>query len=61
MSRYGRTPCVYCKVFRRSRTVAAAWNGVIENSHLIYGVPQHPEYRRYPVDGFLVVTTEAGD
>ena len=45
----------------RSRTVAAAWNGVIENSHLIYGVPQHPEYRRYPVDGFLVVTTEAGD
>ena len=43
----------------RSRTVAAAWNGAIENGHLIYGVPQHPEYRRYPVDGFLVVTTEA--
>ena len=43
----------------RSRTVAAAWNGAIENGYLVYAAPHHSEYRRYPVDGFLVVTTEA--
>ena len=45
----------------RSRTVAAAWNGAIENGYLVYAAPHHSEYRRYSVDGFLVVTTEAVD
>ena len=45
----------------RNRTVAAAWNGSIENDHLIYAAPHHPEYRRYPVGGFLVASTEAAD
>ena len=45
----------------RSRTVAAAWNGSIEHDHLLYAAPQHPEYRRYPVGGFLVASTEAAD
>ncbi len=45
----------------RSRTVAAAWNGSIENDHLVYAAPHHPEYRRYPVGGFLVASTEAAD
>ena len=29
----------------RSRAVAATWNGSIENNHLIYAAPHHPEYR----------------
>jgi hypothetical protein len=45
----------------RSRTVAATWKGSIENDHLIYADPQHPEYRRYPVSGFLVATAQTAD
>lgn len=45
----------------RSRTVVATWNGSIENDYLFYATPQHPEYRRYEVAGFLVVRTEADD
>ena len=45
----------------RSRTVAAAWNGSIEDGHLVYAAPHHSEYRRYSVDGFLVASTEAAD
>jgi ABC-type uncharacterized transport system ATPase component len=40
----------------RSRSIVAAWNGAIEDGRLIYAVPQHPEHRRYPLDGLLVAT-----
>ncbi len=43
----------------RSRKVAAAWNGSIEDRHIHYAAPGHPDYRRYPVDGILAVSTEA--
>ena len=43
----------------RRRTVVATWNGSMEDGHIVYAVPGHPEYRRYPVDGFLVVGAEA--
>ncbi len=42
----------------RNRTVVATWNGSIENDHLIYAEPHHPDYRRYPVGGILVASTE---
>jgi hypothetical protein len=42
----------------RNRTVVAAWNGVVENRYLIYATPDHPEYRRYPVDDLVVVSPE---
>ena len=42
----------------RNKTVVAAWNGLIVDSHLTYAVPDHPEYRRYPTGGFLVVSPE---
>ena len=35
--------------------------GRLENDHLIYAAPHHPEYRRYPVGGLLVASTEAAD
>ena len=43
----------------RRRTVVAAWNGLMEDGHILYAVPGHPEYRRCPVDGVLVVGAEA--
>src|SRR6266851_6183641 len=42
----------------RNRTVVANWNGSIENKHLIYAQPDHPEYRRYPTAGLLVIGVE---
>ena len=43
----------------RSRTVVAAWNGSTEKGHILYAEPEHPEYRRCPVDGVLVIDAEA--
>ena len=43
----------------RCRTVVAAWNGSIEDGHILHAVPGHPEYRRYPVDGIPVVGAQA--
>ncbi len=42
----------------RNKTVVAAWNGSIDGDHMIYAVPDHPEYRRYMVHDFLVVSPE---
>ena len=42
----------------RSKTVVAAWNGSIDGDHMIYAVPDHPEYRRYIVRDFLVASPE---
>ena len=42
----------------RRRTVVAVWPGTVDGSHLRYAVPDHPEYRRYPVDGLLAVGAE---
>jgi len=42
----------------RNKTVVAAWNGSIDNDHMTYAVPDHPEYRRYLVRDFLVVSQE---
>ncbi len=43
----------------RNRTVVASWNGSLDNGHMTYAMPGHPEYRRYPVRDFLVVASEA--
>ena len=42
----------------RRRTVVATWNGSMEDGHIVHAVPGHPEYRRYPLDGFLTVGAE---
>jgi hypothetical protein len=40
----------------RNVTVVSTWNGSITSGHLIYASPGHPEYRRYPIESFLVVS-----
>ena len=42
----------------RNRTVVAAWNGSMDSDHVTYAAPDHPEYRRYPVQDFLVASPE---
>jgi len=42
----------------RNQTVVAAWSGSIIGDNLVYAMPDHPEYKRYPVRDFLVVTPE---
>ena len=39
----------------RDRTVVAVWSGVHEDGSLTYAVPGHPEHRRYPAAGLLLV------
>lgn len=51
-------PLRLLKGLSRSRTVVAAWNGSMQNGHIDYAVPRHPEYRRCPVDGVLVAVAE---
>jgi len=40
----------------RNKTVVAAWNGAIVDGSLTYAVPDHREYRRYPIQDLLVVS-----
>ena len=42
----------------RNCTIVALWSGNVENNHLIYAEREHPEYKIYPIDGFLVVNLE---
>ena len=42
----------------RNRTVVSAWNGTIVDDYLIYGAPDHPEYRSYPIRDLLVASLE---
>jgi hypothetical protein len=43
----------------RNRTIVAAWNGEVSEGHLTYAAPGHPEFKRYPVAGLLIVGTNA--
>lgn len=43
----------------RNKTLVAAWSGHTNNQHLVYSMPDHPEYKRYPLRDFLVVNPDA--
>jgi len=49
-------PLRLLKGLSRNRTIVSSWNGFIEDEHLIYAEPNHVEYRRYPLEDFLIVT-----
>jgi len=42
----------------RNKTIVAAWSGSVADDHLVYGIPDHAEYRRYPLSEILVVTLD---
>ena len=52
-------PLLLLRGLSRRRTVVASWNGSMEEGHIQYAVPGHPEHRCCPVDGVLVVDAEA--
>ncbi|NYT08555.1 MAG: BREX-3 system P-loop-containing protein BrxF [Methanosarcinales archaeon] len=43
----------------RNKAVVVAWSGSIEDHQLVYAIPDHAEYKRYPLLDFLVVNQEA--
>jgi len=43
----------------RNRTVIASWSGSVEDGHLVYAAPGHPEHKRYEIKDFLVIDTQA--
>lgn len=49
-------PLKLLQAMSRNRTVVAAWNGSIQSEQLTYAAPGHPEYRRYDIEDFLVVS-----
>jgi ATPase subunit of ABC transporter with duplicated ATPase domains len=42
----------------RNRTVVASWLGTVSGGRLMYAAPEHPEFRRYPIEDLLVVTLD---
>jgi hypothetical protein len=42
----------------RNRAIVAVWSGSVDSGYLTYAAPGHPEYRRYPAAGLLVVSPE---
>jgi len=42
----------------RNKTIVASWNGTVDEQYMTYATPEHPEYRRYPVQDFLVASPE---
>jgi ABC-type branched-subunit amino acid transport system ATPase component len=42
----------------RSRTVVATWSGSIVGENLIYAMPDHAEYKKYPMRDFITVRME---
>jgi hypothetical protein len=47
----------------RNKTVVVSWSGSVEREQMVYATPDHPEYKRYPIQDFLIVVPEsmAGD
>ncbi len=41
----------------RRKTIVATWNGSVAQEYLFYAVPHHPEYRRYPTNDLIIVST----
>lgn len=39
----------------RNRSLLVAWPGTIDDRHITYAEPGHPEYRQYEIKDFLVV------
>lgn len=42
----------------RKKTVVVSWKGAIVEDFLTYAVQAHPEYKRYPVRDFFVVSPQ---
>ncbi len=48
-------PLTLLRTLSRQRLVIAMWSGKIEADNLLYGSPDHPEYRSYPARDLKLV------
>ena len=39
----------------RTRLLVWSWNGALEDGHVTYATPGHPEYQRMPVSGITLI------
>jgi ABC-type cobalamin/Fe3+-siderophores transport system ATPase subunit len=53
--RYHVDPLKLLQSLSRNRTVVATWNGTVSKEHLVYAIPGHPEYRRYPRRDLVII------
>ncbi len=53
-----QNPLLLLQGVSRNKVIVATWNGVVEKNYLTYATPNHPEYRRYPTQDLVLVTTE---
>ena len=42
----------------RNKTLVCVWSGNVEDGQLTYAVADHPEYQRYPIQDFVVISSE---
>ena len=52
---FGQDPLALIQNLSRNRTLIASWNGTLEGGWLVYGVSEHPEYRRYPTRELMIL------
>ena len=55
----GQDPLRLLQHASRNRTIVASWNGTVDDRYLCYADPGHPEYRRYPTRGLVIVGPSA--
>ncbi|MFZ5633736.1 MAG: BREX-3 system P-loop-containing protein BrxF [Bacillota bacterium] len=42
----------------RNKTLVVVWNGSVNSGYLTYAMPEHPEYRRYVISDFIIVSPD---
>lgn len=52
---FGQDPLALIQSLSRNRTLIVSWNGTVDNGWLVYGAPEHPEYRRYPTKELMIL------
>lgn len=51
-------PLALLQSLSRSKTIIAFWNGSLKDNKLYYAEPGYPEYRSYPVQGFVAINAK---
>lgn len=45
----------------RNHLIIASWNGEVKDGCLVYAEPGHPEYRKYLIQDFIVISISSTD
>ncbi len=52
---FEQDPLRLLQMSSRNKTLIISWCGTVENDRLIYAIPSHPEYRKYPIGELIVI------